>query len=170
MSSVESLLVPIPGVYGTKPWCNLVVNQISSPGQSMIMASLNALQSVPNGTDHTVVWNVINYSSGSDISFVPGGTTFTVLKTGIYEISYQLSWANTTTGNRQNRVKVPFSYICSSQIFQGSINTESANSSIIPLNANDTIFVQCSQDSGAALNLGTGNVNFQSYVCIRFLG
>jgi len=140
---------------------------VSSGGSSSklpyIYANRVTNQSIPNNSYTQIIFNNLISNDASYFSLNIATGLVTILQTGVYNFTLNTVWSASAVGIRQNVANLTES----ATLYQFFSDMVPANLTI-GLNTlsflfkcnviNDTIGFFCYQNTGAALNLGTGNV------------
>lgn len=132
-----------------------------------IVANRLVNQLIPNNITTRVIFNNIVRNDASYFSLNTGTGTLTILNTGLYAFTFDNIWAASALGIRLSQILINDTgnlYTYWSEFTQlGLINTGNGQVSCLQLITfvNATVDFQVYQNTGAALNVGNGNINLQ---------
>jgi hypothetical protein len=122
-----------------------------------LRVQLSVVQSVPNATTTTLLWNTV--SEDTDSGYNSGTGLYTVVTPGLWLFSARANWASNATGVRDIQMQLNNGIIAeSSGPSNGDPGGQGRNSIswVGRLNANDVLQVTVFQTSGGALNFVSG--------------
>jgi hypothetical protein len=119
-------------------------------------ARANAVTSIPNSTETTVVFQVADQNIDSMLATSTGVATLP--RTGLWLLTAQIEFASNATGNRGLHLVTssglgPYSWVTAAVDNAGKISA----GTVLLLNSGTTVSAKAIQTSGGALNTSGGN-------------
>lgn len=119
-------------------------------------AARSTVQSIPNNTPTDILFNSVNRDTVN--SYNPSTGIYTILKSGLYNISTQVGWSANSTNGREVRAFIDGGAVIINlgYVFAPTASSIAVlgNSTPYYLNAGQTVKINVFQNSGSALNVG----------------